>query len=174
MSNILITEEIHKYCSDISIGDIDALSKLYDLLSMRVYNYALTMTKNKQDAEDITHDVFLQIIKHSSRLAKIQNPVSYIMVATRNISYNFCKHNSRKTLPLDEINDIEAHKSESPLLIESALFNLPDKMREIIYLHHICGFTQKEVSKIMNVPLPTVKWRCRKALLLLKEYLKND
>ena len=169
-----MNKEICMCCSEISSGNMDALGELYDLLSMRVFNYALTIVKNKDDAEDITHDVFLQVIKHSPGLAKMQNPISYIMVATRNMSYDFCKHNSRKTLTLDAINDLTTNQSESQLLIENALFSLPENLREVIYLHYICGFTQKEVSKITSVPLPTVKWRCKKALSLLKEYLKHD
>jgi RNA polymerase sigma factor (sigma-70 family) len=75
---------------------------------------------------------------------------------------------------LDEAYDIATHQPESGLIMKNALLSLPQKLRELIYLHYICGFTQKEVSQIMNVPLPTIKWRNKKALFLLKSYLKDD
>ena len=46
------------------------------------------MGRNSVMAEDITHDVFLQTLKHASRIGKMVDPVAYIMVATRNHSYN--------------------------------------------------------------------------------------
>jgi len=66
----------------------------YDKLVSRVFNYARTITRNSVMAEDITHDVFLQTLKHASRIAKMVDPVAYIMVATRNHSYNMLLYRS--------------------------------------------------------------------------------
>jgi RNA polymerase sigma-70 factor (ECF subfamily) len=166
--------DINEYFIEISHGNMDALGKIYDLLSVRVFNYALTIAKSKETAEDITHDVFMQIIKHSSRLANMQNPTSYIMVATRNISYDYFKHKSRKTVSLDDVHDVATYPSETQMLLEDALLSLPETQRETIYLHYICGYTQKEVSRITGAALPTVKWRSRKALSQLQAYFKQD
>jgi RNA polymerase sigma-70 factor (ECF subfamily) len=153
---------------------MDSLGKLYDLLSVRIFNYALTIIKNKEAAEDVTHDVFLQIIKHSSHLAEMQNPAAYIMVATRNISYDYIKRNNRKTVPLEDIYNAAPSHLETRILLEDALLSLPENQRETIYLRYTCGFSQKEVSKIMGVALPTVKWRCGKALSQLQAYYKQE
>jgi len=56
-------------------------------------------------AEDITHDVFLQTYKHAARIDKMADPVAYIMVSTRNHSYNMLKRENRTTDLQDDIID---------------------------------------------------------------------
>jgi RNA polymerase sigma-70 factor (ECF subfamily) len=146
-------------------GNMDAFGGLYDLLSGRVLNYARTITRNNEMAEDITHDVFLQIYKHSARIEKMVNPAAYIMVATRNHSYNMIKCESRVTALQDEAFDVGTNSSPyDRLLFEEAFNSLPNNQRETVYLHLICGYAHKDIASIQNAPLVTVKWRYGKAL----------
>ena len=154
---------------------MDALGELYDMLSLRIFNYARTIVKSKETAEDITHDVFLQISKQAARIAKISEPAAYIMTITRNHSYNMIKRNSRTNISTDELEETADDLSPyDNLLFEDAFSVLPANQRETVYLHLICGFTLKDVAKLQNVPLVTVKWRYGKALSQLKEYFMHD
>ena len=160
--------------TNVADGDMDALGGLYDMLSVRIFSYARVITKNKEAAEDITHDVFMLIVKQSARLAKMSNPIAYIMVAVRNQSYDHVKRGNRTTV-LDEAAEIGVgFPSYDHLLIEEALLSLPVNQKETIYLHRVCGFTQKEVAKIMGVPLVTVKWRCGRAMSALLAYFNQE
>jgi RNA polymerase sigma-70 factor (ECF subfamily) len=156
-------------------GDMNAFDELYSMLSVRIFNYARAITNHKETAEDVTHDVFLQVYKHAARIAGVSDPVAYIMAATRNQSFDSLKRGRRAAMPLEDVSGIcVASPSHDRLLIEDAFSFLPENQRETLYLHHVCGYTQKEVSKIMNVPLATVKWRCRKASSQLKAYFNQD
>jgi len=151
---------------------MDALDEIYNALSVRVFNYARTIVKSKELSEDITHDVFLQMLNIAPRLAVIKNPVAYIMVITRNRAYDYLRQSKCSTTTLDEA--FEAGITPSPFsVLPDALSRLPANQRETVYLYHICGFTQKEIAKIMCVPLVTVKWRCRKAKQQLQEYFQS-
>ena len=165
----------HTIIEDMARGSMDAFGELYDTLSSRIFNYARTITRNKETAEDITHDVLIQTLKHASRIEKIADPVAYIMVATRNHSYNVMKHESRVTVLQDDVIEIGAISSPvDRLLFEEAFNNLPVNQRETVYLHLICGYTHKEIASIQNAPLVTVKWRYGKAITRLREYFKNN
>jgi RNA polymerase sigma-70 factor (ECF subfamily) len=170
-----MNNSINAQLTNMAEGDINALGELYGILSVRIFNYARTITRNKEMAEDITHDVFLQIYNHASRLAKMANPVAYIMTAARNQAFDHIKRSSRITATLEDISEIGSSCAPfDRLFIEDAFSRLPANQRETVYLHHVCGFTYKEVSKIMGAPLVTVKWRCGKAMLQLQAYFINE
>jgi RNA polymerase sigma-70 factor (ECF subfamily) len=170
-----MSRDTHALIADIATGSMDAFGELYDSLARRVFNYARTITKNKEMAEDITHDVFLQTMKNASRIEKTSNPVAYIMVVTRNHSYNVLKRESRITALEDD--PLDNNKISSPydrLLFEEAFNTLPANQRETVYLHLICGYAHKDVAEIQNTPLVTVKWRYRQALSKLREYFTQN
>jgi RNA polymerase sigma-70 factor (ECF subfamily) len=167
-----MNKDIHDCLVRAAEGDMGALGEIYDMLSVRMFNYARAITKSKEMSEDITHDVFMQIQKQSPRLAAMTNPIAYILVAVRNHAYDTLKRNKHITASLDEAPGVNAAPLDR-LLIEDALSRLPANQRETVYLHHVCGFTQKEAAKIMGVPLVTVKWRCGKAKSQLQAYFNQ-
>jgi len=171
-----VNKDTHTLIADVAKGSMDAFGELYDALSSRIFNYARTITKSKEMAEDITHDVFLQIYNHAARIEKLTNPIAYIMVATRNHSYNMQKRESRSAAWEDNIIDTDAISSlYSRLLFEDAFNTLPVNQRETVYLHLICGYSHKDIATIQNAPLVTSKWRYGKALSKLREcFTQNE
>ena len=168
--------DIHAMISDVSKGNMEAFGELYDTLSDRVFNYARTITRNKEMAEDITHDVFLQTHKHAALIEKMSDPVAYIMVSTRNHSYNMLKRENWSAELNDEVIDNvrSITSAYNRILFEDAFSDLPINQREVIYLHLICGYKHKDISAIQNVPLVTVKWRYGQALTKLKAYFTQS
>jgi len=167
--------DIHALIAEVANGDMVAFGKLYDSLTERVFNYARTITRSKEMAEDITQDIFIQIYKHAKRIAKASNPVAYIMTATRNRSYNLLKRESRFIDVEDNAMDFGSTESPYEQFVFKDAFNaLPINQRETVYLHLICGYSHKDVAAIQNAPLVTVKWRYGKALSSLREYFSQD
>ena len=163
-------QDIHDLLANVAQGSMHALGELYDLLSARVFNYAKTITQNREMAEDITHDVFLQVNRHALRIAKAADPVAYMMTMTRNHYYDLIKRNGPPNVSLDDISGLRGYAAPDSLLFENAFATLPASQREAVYLHLICGFTHEEAANIQGVPLVTVKWRYGKALEQLKAY----
>jgi len=166
---------IRETLNNISNGNIDALGELYDLMVKRVFNYALLILRNKELAEDVTHDVFLQVHNQITRVAKATNPAGYIMVMTRNRAYNVTRVERRKETSFDEKQEASTDEQlDDKVMFETALAKLSAVRREAIYLHLICGYTFKEAAAITNAPVVTIKWRYGKAIEQLKEYFKQD
>jgi len=154
---------------------MDAFGEIYRLLSVRVFHYARMILGSREAAADVAHDVFMQILRHARRLAKAPNPVGYVMITARNLAFDALKRGKRASLPLDTVAEIsDTTPIDAGLLVEDAFSRLPDSQREAVYLQHVCGYTQKEVAKIMGVSLSTVKWRCGKALAQLQNYFENQ
>ena len=158
--------------SNISKGDMNALGVLYDFMAERIFNYAHMILKNKELAEDVTHDVFLQIHKQTARVVKAPNPEGYIMVMTRNRAYNLTRIERRKSASLDEVPEASVNEQlDDRIMFETAFSKLSVARREAVYLHLICGYTHKETAAIVNAPVVTIKWRYGKAIAKLKEYM---
>jgi len=152
----------------IAAGDPDALGLLYDAQAARVFNYAKALTRHRELAEDVTHDVFLRIHAEAARIAQAKDPAAYVMAITRNHAYNLLKRGSRLA-NLDEMAGVTNPPGDKTLF-DDAFAALPPSQREAVYLHLVCGYTHKETAAITNAPLVTVKWRYGKALAKLRAY----
>jgi len=170
-----MSKDINAILAGMADGHIHALGELYAILSVRIFNYARAVAKNREAAEDITHNVFMQVLKQAARLSKMENPAAYIMVITRNQSYDYLKRGKRMAAALDDVPEMsDSSLPINKLVMEDAFSTLPDNQRETIYLHFVCGYTQKEVAGMMGAPLVTVKWRCKKALAQLQAYFNPN
>ena len=170
-----MNEDIRTLLADISKNDMHAFGILYDSLARSVLNYAYVITKNKQMAEDITHDVFLQIYQKAMKIEKAPDPIAYIMVIVRNYSFNAIKRENRLTsLEDNSINNTVPASQYDRLLFEEIFNTLPVNQSETVYLHLICGYKHKDIATIQNVPLVTVKWRYRQAVSKLREYFTQN
>ena len=169
-----MNKELKEFLSGMSEGDVNALSEIYDLMAAKIYNYVISITQKRQMSEDITHDVFLQILKHADRILRSSNPYGYIMAMARNQAYNVLKR-ERRIISMGDIPDTAVEEScENAFMLEEAFDILPANQREVVYLHLVCGFTHKETAKIQNAPLVTVKWRYSKALATLRNSLAEN
>ena len=69
---------IEKCIANIAMGSTAALGELYSLIKGDVYAYALSKLANKQNAEDITHDTFVQIYKNAPAYKPQGKPLAWI------------------------------------------------------------------------------------------------
>ena len=76
---------IDLYLSQIANGDESALEDLYNRLRVNIFSYALSVLKNRQDAEDIMHDCFLQIWSAAPSYKSAGRPMAWIVTITRNL-----------------------------------------------------------------------------------------
>jgi len=160
-------------------GDRRAFEPLVDRYQKTVFNVALRMVNNTDDAADITQNVF---IKASEKLDSF-NPkykfFSWIYRIAINESLNFvetAKKNERLSHELvadgkspDEVlqDDDVVHS------VEEGLTRLTDDNRIIIILRHFQDLSYDEIGFILDLPVRTVKSRLFTARQSLKKILSN-
>lgn len=176
MNNLLLDDLLQK----ISNKDRNALGELYDITSGSVFGYALSIVCDNYIAEDIGHDVYIQVFKNAKSYKSQGKAMAWILRITRNISYNMIKKQKFETIICNgDINLLsESYEMEKEsidkLILDEILSKLPDKERETIVLYLFAGISQKDISKITGVPLPTVKWRYKNALKKLSNIINID
>ena len=157
-------------------GDVDAYNLLVSRWEKRVFNYLLRLTADREDALDLTQDVFL---KAWQALGKLEDEKRFGPWVFR-IAHNAACSLYRKRKP--EL-DVEVEESagddvviagspvypvELALAVSTALERLSSDQREVVVLKIYQGFKFEEIAEILSSPVSTVKSRLYTALELLK------
>jgi RNA polymerase sigma factor (sigma-70 family) len=157
----------------------DAFSVLYDDYAATLFGIAFKIVKSKTAAQEILQDVFVKIWKHIDMYDATKGTLFTWML---NITHNTCKdyfrtkHYQYQTLIVqDSLDDIPIKYMPQSVSCEVASWEMQQltqkllpKYREIIDLVYIYGYSQEQVSEILNIPLGTVKTRSRDALKQLR------
>ncbi len=153
----------------------------------KIFNYALYMSRNRMDAEDITQEVMIRIWKNINKF-NFYAARAWIMRTTHNLCIDNLrqkgKQSQREVLIDDYLSErIEDHNSlgspEKVLTgsmidetIKSAIEQLPHIHKSPFVLYEIQGFKYREISKILDIPLNSVKVNILRARKQLQKQLK--
>lgn len=176
-----LAETIRAACN----GDTTAQEKLYLEYAKPVYYLALKLLKNKEEAEDITQDVFIQAFQ---KLSELQSPEAFPSWLNR-IAANKCTDVFRKRMRQTDSNEealVGLHFSEEtdPLLIPEKSFdnaetarmiveiidNLPDPQRICVYYYYYEQMTVAQIAENLGTNENTVKTR----LSLAREKIRKE
>ena len=159
-------------------GKVEAYNLLVSRWEKRVYNYLLRLTRNREDALDLTQDVFLKAYQN---LRKLDDPGRFAPWMYR-IAHNEAYSMFRKRRPETDVDEIEPEVTgtkvtiggssvfpiELSLAVSSALDRLTVEQREAVVLKVYQGFKFEEMAEILSCPVSTIKSRLYTALELLK------
>lgn len=145
-------------------GHRDAASGLVDRYQKRLFNVALRMLNNVQDAEDVTQTVFLNAFLHLRTYNPRYRFFSWIYRMTVNESLNMLRRRKR-TVTLDDEPDIRApgaapdRATEVEDRVGKALMGLKPDDRAVVVLRHFVSFSYQEIADVLEIPARTVKSR---------------
>ena len=155
-------------------GDVEAYNLLVSRWERRIYSYLVRLVNHREDAMDLSQDVFLKAYQN---LSKLDDPSRFSAWLFR-IAHNEAFSLLRRRRPESELNE-PAHKDrgtallpiELSLAVEGALKRLSDDQREAVLLKVYQGFKFEEMAEVLGCPVSTVKSRLYTALDLLKATL---
>jgi RNA polymerase sigma-70 factor (ECF subfamily) len=156
-------------------GHVDAYNVLVSRWEKRVFNYLLRLVGHREDALDLSQDVFLKAYQH---LKKLDDPARFPAWLFR-IAHNEAYSLLRKARPEGEFPaepstggaSARMFPVELNLAVRSALGKLSGDQRETVLLKVYQGFKFEEIAEILACPVSTVKSRLYTALDLLKQTL---
>lgn len=149
-------------------GDRDALQQLYHAAAPAVYAYALSLLKNRYDAEDVLQDCFVTLRTTQSYRSQ-GKPMAWIMTVTRNLCLKKLQDASRTAAAAEEDRFIAVTADpEDRLVIESCMKVLSDEERQIVILHAVAGFTHRQIGSHLNLKTATVLTKYHRAIRKLR------
>lgn len=156
-------------------GSVDAYNLLVSRWEKRIFNYLLRLVGNREDAMDVSQDVFL---KAYQSLRKLDDPTRFgpwLFRIAHNEAYSLLrKPRADEELPGD-LGDGSRYGRmlpvETSLAVERALTRLTADQREAVLLKVYEGFKFEEIAEVLGTPVSTIKSRVYTALELLKDSL---
>lgn len=162
----------------IAHGKEGALKTLYELGSSAIYAYALTITGNTFDAQDVMQETFVKVYEAAPNYVSCGKPMSWML----RIAKNLCYDRFRKQSHFAEVSDEQLEQrfcaaeadSTDRLVVQSCLKELDETERVIVVMHAVGGVKHREIAAELNLPLNTVLSKYRRALAKLQTILKGE
>ncbi|MGQ0813846.1 MAG: RNA polymerase sigma factor [Gemmatimonadota bacterium] len=158
-------------------GEPRAIRELYRLYSPRVYAIVKRVAGDDALAEDWAQEAWVRIFR---ALGNFRGEARFTTWLHR-IAVNSALHGRRwrdrrvvREAPLDETIPLRA-VSEDALLrmkLEAALKSLPERMRQVLVLHDIEGYTHEDIAEFLGVTAGTSKSQLFKARARMRELLR--
>ena len=166
-------------------GEANEFKKLTLMLSVKVLNLAYHLTGNKEDAEDITQDVFIAVFKGLPNFKGASEVSTWVY----SITVNKCKEKTRRDLrkkrkginvPLEKVDfflssqntDAELIQHEEETRMRNILLRIPEKQRIAFTMFTMEEFSYLEIAQAMNLSLSAVESLLFRARVNLKKIIK--
>lgn len=170
--------------------DIEAFNELVRRYKDKLVNFLYRYTGNRDESEDLAQDTFLKLYKSKHLYREIAKFSTWFYT----IAINIAKTNSRKSKKYNSISisdydpenekdfdlvsdvrgpDVNSNAAIENQYIQDAINSLDEHFKEVIMLRDIQDFDYEEITKILNLPLGTVKSRINRGREKLKILLKD-
>ena len=170
-------------------GDVGAFNQIVHRYKDRLLNFIYRFLNDIDKSEDLVQDTFLKLFTHKHSYKEIAKFSTWLYTIAGNLAKTeLRKIKRRKTFSVTDLSyddrefvitsaeagpdeDIDSRNLERN--IQSALNELPSDFRTVIILRDIQELSYEEISKIVTVPLGTVKSRINRGRLKLQQLLRS-
>jgi RNA polymerase sigma-70 factor (family 1) len=144
-------------------------------------NYAYSILKNREDAEDAVQDVFIKIWQKDPNVINNDGIKFYLLTATRNTCISFLRKQAGQynitpehltNIPADEITT--SATIDYNALVKNALALLPPQCLAIFKLSRFARLTYQQIADELGLSVKTVENQMGKALKIMREYAKQN
>jgi RNA polymerase sigma-70 factor (ECF subfamily) len=167
------------------LGEAEAFGLLYDRYQPQIYRFIYLKVSHREEAEDLTHQVFLKSWENIADYESSGFPFSswlYRIARNQTIDYYRTKKShlsleSEEELKMEDGGESLIKLSDDSISLEKirkAIGFLSDDQQNVIILRFIEDLSPKEAAEIMNRTEGAVKLLQHRAINKLKEILKND
>ena len=170
-------------------GDSLAQAKIVETYEMMVYNLALRLTGNRDEAEGVLQETFLRVLESIKSFRGDSKLGTWIYRIATNYALMKLRKRKKKFYSLDEYTldserDYSAfnrsieenpesmlYNSELRVAMDEAIESLPPKYKTAFIMKDIEGFSLKEVADVLKMNVATVKTHIHRARLYLRDKL---
>jgi RNA polymerase sigma-70 factor (ECF subfamily) len=172
-------------------ASVETFDRIVDDFQRRLYGFALRMTGNREDAEEIVQDAFVRAYRALGKMSIEQRRElrlqPWLYTITLNVTRNRLRSKRPPSVALDSLADPDAllrgsvdgparpddivEQNAEVALVEAALLQLPMHLRAAATLRFIEGRSHPEIAEILNQPIGTVKSHVHRAVRILRKIL---
>lgn len=171
-------------CDQTESGSVTIESLVHDY-SRLVYRIAFAILRRHHDAEDATQETFMRVLRHSSKLGKVDDPKNWIArIAWRVAVDRGKKHRTQAEVTQDDVEnpaaeiasaatpaDEEVFGAQVCGILENLIAALPSKLREPLVLSTVEEMSPRDVAATLGINEAAVRSRIFRARQILKQKL---
>ncbi|MBM3788953.1 MAG: sigma-70 family RNA polymerase sigma factor [Acidobacteria bacterium] len=176
----------HKLVERCLEGDDTAWEAIVSMYAKRVYNLSYRYTGRRQEAEDLTQEIFIRVFQNlNSFRSDIGSFQSWILKVGRNLIIDHYRQTRRyqhsagseemETLRLEDDRSPNPHRlveqDEASRFLRDGLRSLAPELKEAIVLRDLEGMPYQDIADLLSIPEGTVKSRINRARLELAKLL---
>lgn len=174
------SEQVRDSALCIAESGAAALTGLYDLTSMRLVRFSVTITRNQHDAEDAVQAALVRVVGNATLLSKAKNPWPYLLQMVRNESLIILRRKRRRAI-VSNLTDLltrrsvdEMEQEESIRAVWLAIRALPGEQSEVVVLKIWEELTFSQIAEVLSIPTATAASRYRYAMQKLASELRSQ
>lgn len=145
-------------------------SQIYERWADDIYRLCLLIMKNKADAEEAVSDTFVRLMEYRPSFECVEHGKAWLLKTASNICRNMHRSSWKKRVVCDD-DVLKYMKNDEQISIMEDVLALPQKYREIIYLHYFQGYKASEIAQMTGLKESTVLSRLRRGRMRLKDIL---
>jgi RNA polymerase sigma-70 factor (ECF subfamily) len=168
-------------------GDINAYNELVKRYKDRLLNFVLRYFNNVKQAEDVVQDTLIKLYTHASYYKNVAKFSTWIFTIAKNNALTELRKNKRKktdSLWTDDGQVIDINSKEESLdskvqneiaidQLNKFLDEIPENFRMAVVLRDFQELSYEEISKILEIPIGTIKSRINRGRIQLAEKMKH-
>jgi RNA polymerase sigma-70 factor (ECF subfamily) len=167
-----------------ALGDAESIATLYDRHAPALLGVAMRILRARADAEDALHDVFVSLPRRAQQYAEHRGSVlAWLAIVVRNVSIDRVRRHGRA---IEAERTVEAEPPPSAMRpdperdaqraswrerVRGVLAQLPDAQRSSLEAAFFEGLTYSQIAERDGVPLNTVKSRCARGMMAMRDAL---
>lgn len=166
-------------------NDQAAYKELFMLLYGRLKQFAYSILKSHEEAEELVSDLFIRVWEKRDQLTTIESPLLYFYATAKNLAYNRISKQKRQQQPppeewLVQLNSVYFDPEQLMMTeemmrqIRQAINNLPPRCRVIFKLVKEDGLRYKEVAELLQLSVKTIEAQMAIALRRLGKCMQLE
>lgn len=174
----------HELTQKVAQGDMKALEEVYLRYHRRIYSLCLRMTQNVTEAEDLTQEIFILLMRKIGSFRGESTFSTWLYRLTTNqVLMHFRKVRARREqptedglLPVQKLNKLEFNDQFHLLdhmALNRAIGQLAPGYRLVFILYDVMGHEHEEISRILGCSVGTSKSQLHKARMKLRKLLRT-
>jgi RNA polymerase sigma-70 factor (ECF subfamily) len=161
--------------------DYDYYNQLFMHYYPKLCAFVDNIIDNKTDTEDIVQELFVKLWTYRREI-EFQTTVSgYLYQTAKNMAFNFIRDESKRRTLLEKkweedllLNEsYENEDNEYEDALEDCVDQLPDRCKEILLMHRVDGYKQKEIAEKLALSIQTIKNQILNSMHRLKNCLEQ-
>ena len=157
-------------------GNLAEMSILFERYHLRMYNFFLKLTMDRDICQDLTQNLFYRMIKYKHTFKQGYSFRSWIYQMARNLHADLCRDEKKSNslfinsefLMNDVTDEGDGFGEEDYKRLDHALFSLNPEQREILVLSRYQGLKYEEISAITKLSVPAIKVAVHRAVKQLR------